>query len=114
VRGGGWVAKTSRVDRDGRASSDHRAAALELVHREVDPPREQIPQRPFHALSLHQSIEIAVLASGESEQRSVWTPWNLVHARANQSQETGLATLEARAEGRLRLLETQWVPEPGG
>jgi hypothetical protein len=100
-----------RVHCNGGPSPDQWSATLELVHGQVDSVSIQDAQGSLNSLLMDQPLQVAVLAAGKMQELQVRTRSVLVDRPEDESQEVGLAPVEALPDCPSGLLRTDGVPE---
>ena len=103
VAGDERVAELLGLERDRRAATNRRPAALVLVDGEVDPLAVERPQRCLHPLAGHQLLEVSELATGQAKKQAVGTRVVLINGAPHERQEIVGAPCQASAHGLPRL-----------
>ena len=113
VRSGQSVPEADRTGVDGQGSPDHRASPLELVYREVHALAEQCLEGGLDPVPAHEALQVAVLATGPLQQRSVGARPVGEDRAPRQGEEISLARLQPLPEDRPRLDQREGIPEVG-
>jgi hypothetical protein len=68
MRSRNGIVKAARVHRDRDVPTDHRSAALKLVHGEIYALTIQDAEGPLDTILPHEALQVPVLAAGEVQQ----------------------------------------------
>ena len=66
---------------------------------------------PSTSFGQDETLQVAGLAAGQTEELAIRAPRMLIHAPLDQTQEVGFARREATPQDRVRISEGQRVPE---